>query len=257
MASDKQSLEEKLIDWLGSEGYRLEYLAHKAFVDAGVKSVLGHYVESSEGKPREIDVMAFLATSGRDPVLLARVLCECKYSRRQPWVLLASGLNPDLFLDWYSTPQSRSVREHSHRVDQYADVLHQCWHFAEGHKLAHNLLQAFGSKNRDTAFNSLQKIANAAWDCVETAERRGKEAHVVAFPCLVVDAPLYFAWFDFEADQFAVKRVPYGRVSWSGCRSGTLVDVVHADALSDYAEATRNTFERVLQVVEGLLTGLR
>ena len=44
-----------------------------------------------------------------------------------------------------------------------------------------------------------------------------------------------------------------GRLSWSGCRGGTVVDVVAARALEEYAEAVKETCSRLLDVVPGLL----
>lgn len=253
MESGEQKIEESVAAWLAEEGYRLEYLTHKAFHDAGIRANLSHYVEMPEGKWREIDVSAYQWLEGREPPTLVRVLCECKYSKDKPWILLHSGLRANLFADWSSTPQARHLHELSAHIHRYEDALQKCWHFAKDQPFAHNIVQAFKKKNRDVAFDSLQKIANASWDSVETPQRRGHVANLVAFPCLVVEAPLLLSWFDHEANRFAVKEVPCGRLSWSGCRGGTLVDVIHVSALNEYASAMKLTFATVLEVVTDLV----
>ena len=92
-------LEDKVSEWLSQQGYRLEYLTHKDLMDAGLHSTLGNYVESAEGQSREIDVSAFGEVKNSDPPILVKVLCECKYSKKNPWVLLSSRLTSHLLAD--------------------------------------------------------------------------------------------------------------------------------------------------------------
>jgi len=253
---DKQiNIEDKVVDWLSKEGYRLEYIVHKAFSDIGLTTVMSNHFETSEGKWREIDVTAVQMPVGELAKSIAvRVMCECKYSADNPWVLLQSALQSNLWCDWISLPQSPSVKELSRDIENYATHLYRSWHFAKGQLFAHNLVQAFREKNRDMAFDSLQKISNAAWDYVETPFHRGHSAYLIAIPALIVEAPIYSAWFDHRNSKFVVKEIKYGRLSWSGCRGGTAVDVVHTSAINDYASAIRLTFEILLYVLADLLS---
>lgn len=144
------------------------------------------------------------------------------------------------------------MHEISGDIEKYARSLSGSWHFASEQYFAHNLVQAFRKNNRDIAFDSLKKIANAAWDYVETPHRRGANAYLIAIPSIIVEAPLYWAYFDHEKCQFVVKEVPYGRLSWGGCRNGTLVDIVHARALNEYANTIRKTFNILINVIVSL-----
>ena len=123
------------------------------------------------------------------------------------------------------------------------------WHFSRNQYFAHNIVQAFRKNNRDVAFDSLKKIANAAWDYVETPHRRGANAYLIAIPSIIVEAPLYWACFDHDKNRFVAKQIPYGRLSWGGCRNDTVVDIVHADAISEYAKAVRNTLDILINVI--------
>jgi hypothetical protein len=251
--AEKQELE-NVAEWLEKEGYRLEYLAHSAFQGTGLHAEMSYHVNTPEGKPREIDVMASdFSNHPSSGLTEVKVLCECKYSKEKPWVLLISDLKSDLSRDWRALPKSANTRIHG--PDHLRVPLEQCWHFTPGHPLAHNLVQAFRKDNRDQAFNSLQKIANAAWDCAEAPARASAAStlHVVVIPCLIVQAKLLLARYDGDVKLFTVTEVPYGRFLWSGCRSGTLVDVVHVSALPSYARIVKETMKTVLAVVPSLV----
>ncbi len=249
MSDKKKTNEQRVSEWLASEGYRLEYLTHAAFKKVGIHATMSYYVETPDGKPREIDVAAFLESSNQTSKIILRVLCECKYSMDKPWVLMLSDLSSHLFADWISIPQSKPLQDLSSTVSAYEKELEGCWHFAKGQRFAHNILQAFREKKRDTAYDSLQKISNASWDCAETPERRGSRAYVLAIPCLVVEAPLFVSWYDTVESKFQVKKVLYGRLSWDGCRGGTVVDVIHISAVIEYAKAIKTTFSKMISVI--------
>ena len=204
--AEEENLEQKVLQWLAREGYRLEYLTQEAFRDAGVRTTMSHYIESPDGKFREIDVSAFQDASTESSVIMLRALCECKYSMDKPWVLMLSGLSSSLFADWHSIPKSKPLQELSSKIGGFEKTLEGSWHFAKDQPFAHNLIQAFREKNRDAAFDSLQKISSAAWDCVETPERRGFLAYLVAIPCLVVEAQLFASRFDSKENKFLVKK---------------------------------------------------
>lgn len=252
MPDTDKTLTGKLEDWLGCEGYRLEYITQKALSDVGLTAVMSNYFESADGLLREIDVTAFELPMGSGKATSVRLMCECKYSVNKPWILLQSGLSANLQCDWWALPKSPALQKISENIEKCERFLCSSWHFSREQYFAHNLVQAFRKNNRDIAFDSLKKIANAAWDYVETPNRRGESAYLVAIPSIIVDAPLYWACFDYKNNKFMAKEIPYGRLSWGGCRSGTLVDIVHVSALNDYAKAIRNTFNVLLKVIVAL-----
>ncbi len=253
MSDAEDKLTNKVEDWLGCEGYRLEYITHKALNDVGLTTVMSNYVESADGSLREVDITASLMPDPEMTKLTSvRLMCECKYSVDKPWILLQSGIPANLACDWLSLPKSPLLHEISEDIEKYARLLFGSWHFDCGQYFAHNLVQAFRKNNRDIAFDSLRKIANAAWDYVETPHRRGAKAYLIAIPSIIVEAPLYWACFDHEKHQFVAKEVPYGRLSWGGCRNGTIVDIVHVRAINEYANTIRKTFNILIDVILSL-----
>src|SRR5688572_29795230 len=66
-------------------------------------------------------------------------------------------------------------------------------------------------------------------------------------PCIVVDAPLFLANFDYTKNDFVLTRVPSGRICWNGCHGGTMVDIVHIDRIDEYVAKVKKTFDLVIQ----------
>jgi hypothetical protein len=235
-------LNDQVAEWLSSHGLRLEYAVHAAFRRAGLAAALSNYVESADGKFREIDVTAHSRGSNS----LLKVMCECKYSKAKPWVLLHTGLVSDPVLDWFMTPKSKSLQKSD--TETFAKSVKDSWHFSNKVRVSHTVVEAFkkDSDGRDFAFDSLQKISNAVWDWAECNE---DSPDLIGIPCLVVDSPLFIASLDPESDKFIVDETPMGRISWSGCRKGTIVDVVQASALDAYAAKITATFKALHDVL--------
>lgn len=248
-----EQLSTKVADWLAKEGYVLEFRTHQAFQRAGLHATMGHYLDDPAGNQREIDVTVLVEGTEPNAPTLIRVLCECKYSSDKPWVLLDSGLRANMFADWHSLPQSPNLRAKAPHIEEVARWLVDSWHFSLDRTFAHSLLQVFRSGNRDVAYDSLRKISNAAWDWTEYAARSDTTRCFIAIPTLVVDAPLFSARYAADEGRFMVNEVSMGRLSWSGCRGGTVVDVVAARALNEYAEALKETCSRLLVVAPALL----
>lgn len=238
---------ESVEQWLLTQGYQLEYLAYQAFRDQQLAADLGEYVESAESKLREIDVC--VTAEGKRCVV--RLLVECKYSADKPWVLLTSELETQLEADWAAIPKSPGLARFRFSFDPIRRLLEPCWHFEPSQVLAHSLVQAHAGNNKDQAFDAVQKIAHAAWDWAEGPARRENRnrLHLAAIPCVVVEAPLFVARFDPSQDCFKVDAVPFGRLHWSGCRNGTLIDVVQASALSEYAIKVKATLGALSQLL--------
>jgi len=246
-STEDETLETKIANWLGEQGYRLEYMAYQAFKTSGINSVMSTCLKSSEGKSREIDVTAW-AENQKDGISV-RVLCECKYSAK-PWLLLGSDLKANFQRDWHSLPHSSPINALWKHIHENKAHLAPVWHFSSNANFAHSVIEGLKKDdNRDFAFNALQKIAHAAWDWVESEDVDFSYAYRVAIPCIIVDAPLMWVVFDGYSGQFKVEEIPYGRILWNGCRSGTLIDVVQINALGDYVATVKNAFS----VIENVL----
>jgi hypothetical protein len=248
--------------WLNSHGSRLEYRTYMAFrkyVPFGTAG-LGQYVHSDSEDPREIDAYTYCTASADDlnSAVSLRVLCECKYSKDKPWVLLYGNRNRSSWItDWFHTPRSAALKLHPKFSQQETMELTKTFHFTQGQWLAHTITQTHldpdnlasqgqkqngKCKHPDYAYDALRKITYAAWDFVKGGEALCDRMYEMVFPCLVVDGPLFDATFDPKTEQFHATRIKYGRVCWQGCHNGTNVDVVCAEFLEEYAKMVEDCF---------------
>jgi hypothetical protein len=254
---------EAIAAWLGTEGYRLEYQTLKAVRDAGMEAVLGSYVCSEEGSMREIDVNAALVKERGDNYYEMRWVCECKYTSRKPWVLLDQDASMKLEEIWDATPKSSKLAGNG--ALRHHARLAEAWHFDVADQIAHTVIQAKvkfdktnkaeepsnqKKNNQDFAFESLQKITHAGWDIAELNEKKYRSFVMgMTIPCIVIDGPLFLAKFDYDMNEFVASQVASGRVCWSGCRSGTIVDVVNVAEVNSYAKKVKTTFDLVMQIM--------
>lgn len=264
MENKPESLSERLSSWLAKQGYALEFASHHAFKKAGFNPLLGTYISNPEGVLREIDISLTeeLREDGRIPIEI-RLCCECKYSKDRPWLLIDSNEKGDMQQSWHNLPHSPSLEgavSHGHVfTSQWG--LNQTEHFRDQQRWSHSLIQGLGKEggdNRDDAFNALRKIADAAWDWAEEWSRlHNFRTLTVVVPCIIVDGELFRANFNPSESRFDVEPIESGRLLWSGCRGGTLVDVVQATALDKYAKSLRQSFSAAKHFLTKLAEEIR
>ena len=254
----RSGVEAKVEDWLNQQGYPLEYKTYNALRKHFTHSGLGAYVPTEDKIFREIDVFAQkkVVPDPRSGGFIARVQIECRHSREKPWVLLCG--NPDLTLsplEWGQTPRTGALEQIPDMSEEQVEELRGTFHFAEGHYLAHNIVQAFArteTDNRDRAYDALQKVANGAWDCARWWDSLDATLYAMIFPALVVEGPLLAASYSPLAQRVVAREISFGRVWWRGCRSGTNVDVVQSSALDEYAEQVSGSLTTILRVLQEL-----
>jgi hypothetical protein len=244
---DRRSIEEKVSIWLGETGYRLEYLAYRAFREVGISVGMSAFLESPEGKPREIDLLAS-ESDASDSLITVSIVCECKYLDH-PWVLLHSDVRTSFQAVWELMPQSAHVGTLWSFLKGCGPDFSTCWHFSADTPCAHSIVQALKPDNRDAAYNAIQKISNAAWDFAEMNDKEGLEAMHITIPCIIVDSPLLAASFDHDKGKFSSEKITRGRMLWAGCRSGTIIDIVHITALEEYASDISRTIRKVIEAL--------
>ena len=79
---DTNDLKTKVEQWLKTQGYSLEMNVAKLFIDEGFSIKQGaNFTDPEEGKPREIDILAFVTPESKIPFTFEFVI-ECKYSKK-------------------------------------------------------------------------------------------------------------------------------------------------------------------------------
>ena len=255
MADEIKPLTSKIEDWLSKQGCLLECRTHDAFERVGFGTQVSTYINNSDGVPREIDVLAQTGYHcGTHSYVSVNFVCECKYSANFPWVVMDSKPAFKLFRYFDMLPRSVHLRE----LKLPWQV--GCYHFSENSCFGHTVLQAFRPNDKpDLAYQSLHKIANAAWDLARDPKQGDSSLFpanhaAYVFPCIVVDAPLFVATLDADQQRFTVREVNRYRLAWAGAAGGTLVDILRADDLEAYAIDCRKTTE---QMGDALIKSLR
>jgi hypothetical protein len=215
-------LREKVRKWLRSEGYPLEYAAARAMRQAKFAVMQGASYANDDGRVRDIDVLGQVRRPDRN----AWAVLECKASPN-PWVaLMREGRAPA----WSPLVHSSSF----HLPQVIKERLTPTGRFG------YALVQAFKSSDQDPAYTALSQVTNAARRVPEELDAAG-----FAVPVLVVSGPLFTAWIDPDGeDQLAPAE--WVRLVWAGgMNRSTIVDVVNARGLEDYAGRLRADFEAI------------
>lgn len=172
--------------WLEGEGFPLEMHVAATFRKVGFEvRQSSHYVDAETGKGREIDVVA----RDPDPMGIVEIYfaIECKSSKK-PWVLLASpdtlsGYNRIFTLGVLS---EKAVDAFAQRISEFLKTLP--WLRKEG-VAGYAFRQAFGGQS-DHAYSAAVSAGKACQYLVRPPERGYVAPFVLAFPVVVVDAPL-------------------------------------------------------------------
>lgn len=86
---DKNSIEYKILDWMSTEGYPLEFKTANIFRANHFNTFQGRYVNDFKTNiPREIDVIAQKTTDVGDSFLRISYVIECKRSEKNHGLFL-------------------------------------------------------------------------------------------------------------------------------------------------------------------------
>jgi hypothetical protein len=258
-SSDTGKMERKLVEWLATEGYPLEFATAQAFRNNGFRVFQGYYTSAQDDKPaREIDVVATMDSPRRDFLLRVVNVVECKWSGDKPWVFFCSD---------NAVMTSAAVIAHA-IASQLGDAL--LWKDA-GSKILGNLelfrnpkSPAFGGRqgfsgSRDVLFDALRSVTGAARSVAEEYDASdGTGAGIklppngiIVIPLIVVTGHLFEVRQDTSGD-LELLEVPHTRIHWRGANqksSITTVDVVSSDHLEDFCKRRAADTKKLLEVM--------
>ena len=193
------------------------------------------YVDPDSGEPREIDVIATFDFS--DERAVVSFVVECKSSTR-PWVMMTTpGRSQDLRLEtrvfhskWGPTIDGlRNWSPTRSCIDLTGRVAYT------GTRVMFDKKDGGGA---DSVFPALLSATKAAyWLATSTAQSSPEILHI-AFPVIVLDAPLFSCALADESDDIEVTAIDSAiPLRWArpvGGRQITVVDVVVANELAAY-----------------------
>ncbi|MBI5961841.1 MAG: hypothetical protein HY863_00060 [Chloroflexi bacterium] len=257
-------LQKAVHGWLKEQGFPLEMKV------ANVLSTLGfgirqgwYFTDPEEGKPREIDILAFCNINTGHPLMLQFII-ECKWSKK-PFVVFSysdrtpKSPNPEL-------QQANPVGKQFVNKIVSNGIINQLSLFSPTSPLGYAMTQAQismkstnetgQSSNKDEAFDALMKVAKATYSILQyyttrsdTVSKEGDAAQYVlaylAFPMIVVDAPLFDCYLNEKGDAI-VTPISQVLVNWSYPLLGNLpIRVCTLDALPSVANQALETWAQL------------
>lgn len=238
---DPDELEQRVLGWLGQQGYPLEFQVARAFTGRGFTVTPSHYVEV-ERRPREIDVLAVKSTSVLADRLNFKMFVECKWSKKNPWVVFASeaaAQRPWSRLD--GIPANPIGEALLWLFEGPPDVFGYPPFVAAGTQ-AHAGRQTLTDRRPDgpdafySAMQSVTVIAHAGvYGPVGPLVDPLSDVSF-AFPLVVIDAPLFEATLSEDSGELRIRPISRARVNWRGARADAVshVDIVTAPALDAF-----------------------
>ncbi|MEU5789111.1 hypothetical protein ABZ754_15450 [Micromonospora purpureochromogenes] len=245
-------LKTQLQKWLMSQGYPLELRTAQAFRGIGHVRQSNYYYDSESACHREIDVVVSMRSNTKSRTeWLDTLLCiEAKSGTDKPWVLFCGERVPPLHpvaqvVQRFTSPASRewiSFAAHSHAVRALPLLT------IEDHP-GHNLIKATLGPNQreDVAYKAIISAVKAAhWETTrEDVYPSLNKVSVIAFPVIVIDAPLFKCDID-EAGELRLWRVDIGTLIWHNnvvpsAPPHTIVHVVTETGIQEYARQASET----------------
>jgi hypothetical protein len=212
--------------WLEHRVFALEHETARAFRQAGFSASLGRaYVDSTEHKPREIDVVAEVQLT-QSPARIYAVV-ECKAATLGAWVIRQAelGWNDDLW-SLLSTPDLSS------RLEPLAHVVASALPLGRiGEPTPFAIVEAVDRADRDGAFWAVSQAVSAARGWLQRAT-----VPSIAFPLIVVDTPLFTLRYDRMGNP-ELTQVEWSRLLWPspGPKAQTAVEIIARSSLAQRA----------------------
>ncbi len=238
--ASQKPIEEKVLEWLESEGYPLEMRVARGFRKCGFRVIQSEYYDDPDtGKSREVDVVAdVLKTCDQDRFRTWNVelVVECKMSSK-PWVLFSSGSKIASRARVAQRCASKLGQRYLIRIakEKWAQDLPLMQLPTSGY----GLTPAFGGS--DAAFEALMSASKAAVSRV--AKFDDLVAHtpftgfVIVFPVIVVDGLLFEASLKTDGS-IKLESRDSGTIVWRNRLfqvPHTIVHVVTQSAFSGFA----------------------
>lgn len=241
MPHAEKSLEVKITEWLGTQGYPLEMQVARSFRDARFQVVQSEfYMDPVSDESREIDVVAYRSGGLQGRSLEVTVPVECKRSKNKPWIVFTDAT---IRIDDSMRVSHRDANGLGRKFLQALAqdrALSDIGLFGLPREIGYSITQAF-TERRDRAYEALMGVTSAARGLASSLKDTGTTA--VYFPVLVLEGRLFEASLNRD-NTVDTREVDRSVVVWRRAHGPTpfrIVDVVNPRGLEkfiDLAEVT-------------------
>lgn len=208
-------LEQKIKEWIGSQGYPVEMLVAKSFREAGFTATQSEYfIDPESGDTREIDVIAYKQANIGEILVRVSLCIECKVSNKHPWIMFAS--KDTKIAKPASIMQRPSTKAGLHFLSKISNnkYAQNTPFFKLEERNGYGLTEAF-TTGKDNAYASCISVAKCARSLIEVAESTNSEqvpACVIAFPIILLQGKLFECHQD--STSLEVQEINNGTLIW-------------------------------------------
>ena len=252
MDTDNNNGKAAVEKWLKTGGYPLEMYVAKAFLDYRFAVRQGwNFIDPEEGKPRELDVLAFVKVGSTRPIML-QVFVECK-SSKEPFVVFTYPPRESSHLTRYDYHGDQLAMEYFHKFVKSGEINRMSifqsfnprtgYSFKQAHKDGKDLTLEVLTKVSKAIFVESTRFKKEAESWVMSGNPKGEEnvAHIF-IPLIVIDSPLFECYLDQNND-IQIEAVSNSIIQWNYPLVGTLmVRVYTKDSMQKFVSDTATTY---------------
>jgi len=247
---EADELSRKVEEWVLKAGVSLEYFSATAFEQAGFCVFQGYHVEGKDGR-REIDVMAHCTYDLGEYRLRLISVVECKWSKDNPWAVFTS---PMLKMTDAAVISQTIGNELGSALLWYMagdSCLGQMELFNGAKVSAFSGRKVFEGGNKDEFYGSLQGVvakAVAEMSSYNILDANTSKWICIAFPVIVVDAPIFEITYDANLDQVKALEVNHTTIRWRGSQDWkfiTSVDIVAKKYVPEFVKRLKANFDTI------------
>ncbi|WP_200342376.1 hypothetical protein [Rhodovibrio sodomensis] len=255
--SNRESLDNRVKKWLSKEGYPTEFQTAKILRNQGYAVTQGLHVPDVErDKMREIDVITNCDEHMGNFLLRINHVFECKKPSK-PWVIFTSPYSRMASSGAIAQAPSSLGAEALLWVLAGSEYVQGLDIFKAWTRPGFNARE-FQSSGSDACYNALQSLCDLVTSITEIHNMQFSDegeilySSVVAFPVLVLNSPLFEAFFSVEDGDMRVQRAGHIRCYWQGSykrRFITPVDIVTLEELPRFAAIRHKETHELLSVM--------
>lgn len=249
------TLEKKIEDWLGSQGYSLEMRVAKMLRNAGFDVQQADYYHDEESSSfREVDVIAKIYEDSDKVHYCVNFIFECKVSKNHPWVIFKNKSKTDgkhrlMYFPGNKLGETMTGIYTFHKKAMSLPILSK--HNSIGYTIVETLRSGEKKDNSYASLMSLSKALVSYAHHPKYTHAAGKKICEIFVPLIVVIGDLFEGYLD-ENNEIALNKVDNSAVLWSNPVCGnrvTVVTIINIESLEKICRDLKKSSTRLLKLV--------
>jgi hypothetical protein len=238
MATEKDSLEARVLTWLSGHGFPLEMRVAEVFQKHSARLIQSEYFpDPVTGEAREVDLVAHWQERFDQTVVRLTFVVECKSSKDKPWVLFAS---PTKLSRKACVSQRAATKLGRYFLREAADdaEVQRLAVFELPSQTAYGGKPAFTEPGKpDAFFAAISSVCAAAAAESDYDDQQSRLNYCeIVFPLVVVDSNLFTARLS-ETGDMELKLQKSAVLVWRNpvlSMPNTIVDIVSAEHVEEF-----------------------